>query len=141
MASGKTPSTAASAQNCFFSADTGKAFTIVFAGFAFTLVSLPNIILTPAFVAGFVRVLMRQMPGMVKTPVFFTSLVAMATKLLITSEQALCFKPCSVAIAFIKAPFVIAFLPAFIDFMGGNMVPHKGASMRGQTENSLQGHT
>merc|ERR1719263_1740501 len=117
------------------------AFTIVFAGFAFTLVSLPNIILTPAFVAGFVRVLMRQMPGMVNTPVFFTSVVAMATKLLITSEQAFCFKPCSVAIAFIMAPFVIAFLLVFIDFMGGNMVPYKGAGMRGQTENSLHGYT
>merc|ERR1719201_3328642 len=42
----------------------------------------------------------------------------MATKLLITSVQAFCFKPCSVAMA-----FVIAFLFAFIDFMGGNMVP------------------
>merc|ERR1719359_509290 len=64
----------------------------------------------------------------------------MATKLLITSEQAFCFKPCSVAIAFIMAPFVIAFLLVFIDFMGGSMVPYKGAGMRGQTENSLHGH-
>merc|ERR1719263_1347944 len=124
MASGKTPSTAASAQNCFLRAATGKAFTIVFAGFAFTLVSLPNIILTPAFVAGFMRVLMRQTPGRVKTPVAFTSFVAMATMLLITSEQAFCFRPCSVASAFVKAPFVMAFFapPAFMDFMGGNMM-------------------
>merc|ERR1719420_831953 len=46
----------------------------------------------------------------------------MATRLLITSEQAFCFKLCSVASAFVKAPFVIAFAPAFIDFfMGGNI--------------------
>merc|ERR1711865_888179 len=47
----------------------------------------------------------------------------MATMLLITSEQAFCFRPCSVASAFVKAPLVIAFFaPAFLDFMGGNMV-------------------
>merc|ERR1719424_2118765 len=46
----------------------------------------------------------------------------MATMLLITSEQAFCFKPCSAASALVKAPFVMAFLaPAFMDFMGGNM--------------------
>merc|ERR1712149_96998 len=77
-------------QTCFFSAATGKAFTIVLAGFAFTLVSLPNIILTPAFVAGFVRVLMRQRPGTVKIPAFLTSAVAMVTKLFTTSEQTFC---------------------------------------------------
>merc|ERR1719446_24467 len=49
----------------------------------------------------------------------------MATMLLITSEQAFCFKPCSVASAFVMAPLVIAFPPAFIDFIGGNMVLDK----------------
>merc|ERR1719162_2097397 len=59
---------------------------------------------------------------MVKTPVFFTSCVAMATTLLISSEQAFCFRPCSVASALVKAPFDIAFFaPAFIDFIGGSM--------------------
>merc|ERR1719272_22762 len=87
------------------------AFTIVFAGFAFTLVSLPNILLTPAFVAGFERVFKRHRPGVVNTPVFFTSCVAMATTLLITSAQAFCFRPCSVASAFATAPLVIAFAP------------------------------
>merc|ERR1719262_1891340 len=47
----------------------------------------------------------------------------MATMLLITSEQAFCFKLCSVASAFVMAPLVIALPPAFIDFMGGSMVP------------------
>merc|ERR1719265_2976593 len=110
-------------QICFFNAATGYAFTIVFAGLAFTLVSLPNITLTPAFVAGLVRVLIRQTPGTVKTPKLFTSFDAMATKLLITLEQAACFKPFSVARVFMIAPFVIAFAPVFMAFfMGGNMM-------------------
>merc|ERR1719247_3460133 len=63
----------------------------------------------------------------------------MATTLLITSEQAFCFKPCSVAIAFVKAPFVIALAPAFIDFdfIGGNMVSRKGDSWRGIAKSIL----
>merc|ERR1719378_309167 len=94
---------------------------MVFAGFAFTLVSLPNMILTPAFVAGFVLVFKRQSPGIVNTPFFFTSAVAMATRLLITSEQAFCLSSCSVARALVIAPLP----PAFIDFMGGSMLPGK----------------
>merc|ERR1719421_2154816 len=107
-----------SSQICFLSAATGKAFTTVFAGFALTLVSLPNITFTHAFVA----VLMRQIPGSVKMPVFFTSFVARAARLVITPEQAFCFKPCSVAMAFVNAPFVIAFALAFMDFIGGSMM-------------------
>merc|ERR1719326_2763003 len=96
---------------------------MVFAGFALTLVSFPNIILTPAFVAGFVLVFRRQSPGMVNTPFFFTSAVAIATRLLITSEQAFCFNSCSVASALVIAPLLIAFLPpAFMVFMGGSMM-------------------
>merc|ERR1719265_2399833 len=110
-------------QICFFNAATGYAFTIVLAGFAFTLVSLPNITLTPAFVAGLVRVLIRQTPGTVKIPELLTSFVAMATKLLITSEHAFCFKPLSVARCFMMLPFDMALAPAFMDFfIGGNMV-------------------
>merc|ERR1719263_353367 len=60
---------------------------------------------------------------MVNTPDFLTSLVATVTRLFRTLEQAFVFKPCSVAMAFNKAPFVMAFAPpAFIDFMGGNMM-------------------
>merc|ERR1719443_1802805 len=111
-------------QICFLSAATGKAFTTVFAGFALTVVSLPNITLTHAFVAGLVRVLMRQMPGSVKTPFFLTSLVPTDTRLFKTLEQALVFNPCSVAMAFNKAPLLMAFAPpAFmVFFIGGNMV-------------------
>merc|ERR1719502_734314 len=48
----------------------------------------------------------------------------MVTKLFTTSEQTFCFKLCSVASAFVRAPFVIALAPAFIDFdfMGGNIL-------------------
>merc|ERR1719409_1763048 len=41
----------------------------------------------------------------------------MATKLSSTSEQVFVFISCSVAIAFVKAPLVIALVPVFIDFM------------------------
>merc|ERR1711924_316220 len=96
------------AQIWFLSAATAKAFTTVFAGFAFTFCSTPNIILTPAFVAGFTLVLMRATPGMVKIPVFFTSFVAMAARDSKTTEHSFVFKPCSSAIAFTMAPFVMA---------------------------------
>merc|ERR1719281_1005014 len=47
----------------------------------------------------------------------------MATRLLITSEQAFCFSSCSVARALVMAPLLMAFLPpAFMDFIGGSMV-------------------
>merc|ERR1719450_1927820 len=42
----------------------------------------------------------------------------MSTKLLKTCEHSFVFKPCSSAIAFRKAPLVMAFAPAFMDFMG-----------------------
>merc|ERR1719284_2352185 len=94
-------------QICFFNAAAGKAFTTFLAGLAATFTSLPNITLTPAFVAGFVRVLMRHKPGIANTPVFLTSFVAIATKLLSTFEQVLVLMS-SVANAFTKAPLLIA---------------------------------
>ena len=57
-------------------AATGYAFTIVFAGFALTITTLPKISLFPALVAGLVRVFNLQMPGIVKTPVFLVSFCA-----------------------------------------------------------------
>merc|ERR1711985_48679 len=41
----------------------------------------------------------------------------MSTIVFKTSEQAFCFKPCSVASAFAKAPLVMGFAEAFIDFI------------------------
>merc|ERR1712124_165181 len=90
----------------FFNAATAKAFTTVFAGLAATFTSLPNMVLTPAFVAGFTRVLMRQRPGMVKMPFFFTSLVPIVTKLLIILAHAACFSSCFVASSLVMAPLL-----------------------------------
>nr|ACU45257.1 major basic nuclear protein-like [Karlodinium veneficum] len=60
-------------------------------------------------------------------PAFFTSVVAIDARLFSMSEHAFCFNPCSMARALAKAPFVIAFFsPAFIDFIGGNMVKKAG---------------
>merc|ERR1719345_310883 len=53
----------------------------------------------------------------------------MATTLLINSEQAFCFRPCSAASA-----FVMALPPAFIDFMGGSMVFEVREGQRTKTE-------
>merc|ERR1719359_2318460 len=60
----------------------------------------------------------------------------MATKLLMTSEQAFCLSSCSVARALVIAPLLIAFLPpAFMDFMGGSMFPGRtGLCQRGESE-------
>merc|ERR1719450_1170030 len=112
-------------QICFLRAAAGKALTTVFAGCALTFFSSPNIILTPAFVAGFTRVLMRQRPGMVKMPFFFTSLVPIVTRLLMILAHAACFNSCFVASSFVMAPLLMALAPAFIafmDFMGGNIL-------------------
>merc|ERR1719305_1665362 len=50
----------------------------------------------------------------------------MATRLLITSEQAFCFSSCSAARAYVMAPLLIAFLPpAFMDFMGGSILSYR----------------
>merc|ERR1719188_2055131 len=68
-------------QTLAFRAATGKAFTTFFAGFAFTTTILPNISLLPAFVAGFILVLILHKPGRVKMPDLTTSFVAMSHRL------------------------------------------------------------
>merc|ERR1712070_694119 len=61
---------------------------------------------------------------MVKTPLFFTSLVASVTRLLMILEHAACFNSCLVASSFVMAPLLIALAPAFmdLDFMGGSIL-------------------
>merc|ERR550537_918541 len=90
------------------------AFTMVLAGLAFTFFSSPNITLTPAFVAGLTLVLMRQRPGRVNTPVFFTSFAAIAARLFRTCEHSLFFMLCSVAMAPINPDLVITELLFFM---------------------------
>merc|ERR1719223_23366 len=67
-------------QTDFFSALTGNALTTVFAGFAATVTSLPNISLLPAFVAGFFLVLIMTRPGITNLPTCFTCLPANSTR-------------------------------------------------------------
>merc|ERR1719359_1818937 len=81
----------AASQICCLSAATGKAFTMVLAGFAFTLISWPKAILFPALVAGFLRVFILQRLGTVKMPVFFTSVVARVAKLSRRAEHTFVF--------------------------------------------------
>merc|ERR1712054_88098 len=63
----------ATPQMAFFNAAAGKAFTIFLAGFALTTTTFPKTSLFPAFVAGFMRVLILHSPGTVKMPLLFTS--------------------------------------------------------------------
>merc|ERR1712072_163023 len=104
----------AASQICALSAATGKALTTVLAGLAFTFISWPNITLTPALVAGFTRVLILQRPGMVKMPVFFTSVVARVARLSRSPEHTLVFSSCCSASVLTRAPLVMTLL---LDFM------------------------
>merc|ERR1712139_458897 len=69
------------AQICCLRAATAKALTTVLAGLAFTFLISPKISFVQALVAGLTRVLMRQRPGIVNTPVFLTSFAAMLARL------------------------------------------------------------
>merc|ERR1719194_46081 len=99
------------------------AFTMVRAGLAFTSCILPKISFLQALVAGFERVLIRQRPGKVKMPFFWTSLVAMAARLAIILPATVAFSSHSSAICFAMAPLVrgLPVAAAFIAFMGAMM--------------------
>merc|ERR1719195_1855319 len=99
----------------FFRALTGKAFTMVLAGFAFTICILPKISRFPALVAGLTPVLILQRPGMVKTPAFFTSAVATSAKVLRTFAHCDFFTSVPVANASASAPLVMGLAVAFMD--------------------------
>merc|ERR1740129_1856074 len=89
------------AQTLFLSAATGEALTTFLAGFAFTIMTWPNISLLPALVAGFVFNFSIARPGIVNFPVDFTSFFPTAA-----------FKPVAVAIAAVRAPCDMAFTAA-----------------------------
>merc|ERR1719163_220922 len=107
----------AASQIWAFSAATGKGFTTVLAGLAFTFISWPKAILTPALVAGFTRVLILQRPGMVKMPVFFTSVVASAAKLSRRPAHTFVFISCCSASVLTRAPLVMTLLLDFMAFI------------------------
>merc|ERR1719203_2771775 len=103
----------ASLQNSSLIALAGKAFTTVLAGFAFTKTSLPKIILLPAFVAGFLRVLIITKPGTTNLPFFFASAVAMLARVVRTWPATAFFTSQLSAMAAVRAllvmtvPFII----------------------------------
>merc|ERR1719221_700961 len=114
----------------FLSADTGKALTTVFAGFAATTTSLPNISRLPAFVAGFFLVLIITKPGTTNLPTVFTCLAPISARASMILEQSDFFTSDAVARASAIPPFeravpaarglaVIAFIAfmAFAAFM------------------------
>merc|ERR1719391_1493437 len=114
-------------QMLFFSADTGKAFTMVLAGFAFTITPFPKTSRLPAFVAGFSRVFTMHSPGSTNLPAFFTSFVATPARLLITFMHSDFFSSVSEAKASAKPPLVMGFAPDFIAFIAfiGAMVARR----------------
>merc|ERR1711953_553462 len=110
----------ASTQMLAFKAATGNALTIFFAGLALTMPFLP------ALVAGFMRVLMRHRPGIVKMPVFFTSAVATSARLAIALVATDFFSSHLVARASATAPLVmaVAFFMGAMAGMGCKAIPH-----------------
>jgi len=115
-------------------AETGKAFTTVRAGRALIMQTLPNISRLPAFVAGFVRVSTRAMPGTITLPVFFKFAATTSAKADKTFEQSDFFKSQAVARASASPPLVtllaplratMAFMAFFMAFMGAMSLKKK----------------
>merc|ERR1719389_745546 len=109
------------------SAATAKALTTVFAGFALTFTSFPNITLLPALVAAFFFVLTMHTPGITNFPALFTCFVATAARTSMTLEHSDFLRPDSPASASAIAPFVMlltAFMAfiAFMAFMGAMLI-------------------
>merc|ERR1740138_1425851 len=122
---------AATAQTLALRAATGKALTTFFAGLAFTMTTLPKTSLLPAFVAGFILVLILHKPGRVKMPDLTTSFVAMSHRLPISFAHTVFLSSLSVASASASAPFVMAL--AVVDFMGAMSLLKKALHNEGWT--------
>merc|ERR1739848_961661 len=105
-------------QTLCFKAATGKAFTMVRAGLAFTKRISPKISFLQALVAGLTRVLIRQSPGKVKMPFFLTSCAPISARLAMILPATFCLISNSAARLAAMAPFVMAFPAlAFMAFM------------------------
>jgi len=120
-------------QMLFFRAETQKAFTIFLAGAAFTLIVLPKATLVPAFLAGFILVLIMQRPGIVNLPAFFTSAVARLAKLSRSCEHCDFFRPLSLAKASAMPPFVRALAETALAFITLPLFPVTTATTRRAT--------
>merc|ERR1719509_427989 len=101
------------AQMLFLSAATQYALITVLAGLAFTIITFPNTSFLPALVAGFLRVLSMQRPGMVNLPVPLTSLVATSASVSSSFLHTAGFNSVAVASAAAMADLDIA-APAFM---------------------------
>merc|ERR1712226_214755 len=101
-------------QNSSLSAFAGKAFTTVFAGFAFTMTTLPKTSRFPALVAFFWRVLIITTPGITTLPFFFVSVVAMLARVLKAVLITPFFTSQLSASAAVRAPLVMT-----VDFIIG----------------------
>merc|ERR1719263_2140042 len=97
----------------------GKAFTTFFAGLAATFTVLPNISLTPAFVAFLCFSFNITSCGITNFSVFTTSVYAMACSSPKTPLTTFAFRPVFSAIVFMISPPVMAFFVAFIAFIAG----------------------
>merc|ERR1712039_714615 len=98
-------------QTLFFKAATGYALTIVFAGFALTVVISPKIIFLQALVAGFCLLLIVRSFGSVNLPTDFTSLVAIWARTLMTFAVTLVLSSCCSAMALAMPVLVIGLGP------------------------------
>merc|ERR1711904_422747 len=103
-------------QTLCFNAATGNAFTMVRAGFAFTMRISPKISFLQALVAGLTRVLIRQRPGKVKIPFFLTSAAPSSARLEMILPATFCLISNSAAKVAAIAPLVMG-LPVFMAFM------------------------
>merc|ERR1719436_758408 len=119
-------------QTLFFKAATGNAFTMVRAGFAFTVCILPKISFWQAFVAGLWRVLIMQRPGKVNFPLALTSLVARSAKEAMILPATACLSSNSSAIVLAIAPLVMALPVPFMTFIGAMAVSRRKAVKRGR---------
>merc|ERR1719150_2926772 len=104
-------------QTLFFNADTGKALTTVLAGLAFTITSLPNTSLFPAFVAGFNRVLIMHRPGNVNLPTLFTCFVPTSAKASMIFEQSFGLISVLPDNSWQRADLLMALAPVFMAFI------------------------
>ena len=120
-------------QNWLLKADATNALTTVFAGFAFTTDSLPNIIFLVALVAGLLLVFIRTSPGIVKTPVFFTSSVATSARVAKALSATDFLISVCVAMASANADFDMATAAVFFPFgaiVGRNRIRGEVAERR-----------
>merc|ERR1719450_2114398 len=117
----------ANAQMLSFRALTANALTIFFAGLALTMTILPNISFLPALVAGFILVLMRHRPGIVKMPAFFTSAVPISARLARTLATTDFFSSHFVARASDMAPLLMAMTAFFMGAIAGMGCSSDGA--------------